>query len=82
MKFKFVARCGEETLPLEVDLAYRPGKQSQRARRVAVGELLGLLEADKAFVDASSEEFVRVEIADQVWVIGEGGGIGERRGVV
>ena len=82
VKFKFVARCGEETLPLEVDLDYRPGKQSQRARRVAVGELLGLLEADKAIVDASNEEFVSVEIAGQIWVIGEGGALASGRGVV
>jgi hypothetical protein len=82
LKFKFIARCGEESLPLEVSLDYRPGKQTQRARRLAVGELLAWLEIDEANIDATSGEFVRVETAGRIWVIGEGGGVPEGRGVV
>lgn len=82
MKFKFIARCGEETLPLEVNTTYRPGKQAQRARQIAVGELLAHLEIDKATVDASSGEFVSVATAKGVWVIGEGGSVAEGRGAV
>ena len=82
MKFRFIARCGEETLPLEVNTNYRPGKQAQRARRIAVGELLAHLEIDQATVDASSGEFVSVATVNGVWVIGEGGSVAEGRGVV
>ncbi len=82
MKFAFIARSGEQTLPLEVDLAYRPGKQTQRARRVAVGELLALLEAEQAQVDASGEDSVKITLPDAVWVIGEGGGAAGVRGKI
>jgi len=82
MKFAFIARSGEQTLPLEVDLAYRPGKQTQRARRVAVGELLALLEAEQAQVDASGEDSVKITLPDAVWVIAEGGGAAVGRGKI
>lgn len=71
IKFQFTARRGEESLPLEVNIEYRPGKQAQRARRVAVGELLAALELEEASVDASGEEMVTVSTRDGVWVIGE-----------
>ena len=82
MKFAFIARSGEQTLPLEVDLAYRPGKQTQRARRVAVGELLALLEAEQAQIDASGEDSVKITLPDAVWVIAEGGGASVTRGKI
>ena len=80
MKFKFIARCGDQTMPLEVSTGYRPGKQVQRARRLAVGELLALLEIEQASIDASGEDFVSVTTADGTWVIAEGGGVAEQRG--
>ena len=82
MKFAFIARSGEQTLPLEVELAYRPGKQAQRARRVAVGELLALLEAEQAEVDASGDESVQVTLPNGVWIIAEGGGVSVSRGKI
>ena len=82
MKFQFIARCGEESLPLEVNIDYRPGKQAQRARRVAVGELLAALGIEEATIDASGEERVIVSTGDGLWVIAEGGSIGERRGAI
>jgi len=82
MKFQFIARCGEESLPLEVDIDYRPGKQAQRARRVAAGELLAALSIEEATIDASGEERVIVSTGNSLWVIAEGGSIGERRGVI
>jgi hypothetical protein len=78
-KFRFIARCGEQTMPLEVNLAYRPGKQAQRARRVAVGELLAALGAETASVDAAGEDQVRVTTPEGIWIIGEGGPLAERR---
>ena len=80
MIFEFIARCGEQTIRLEVSIDYQPGKQAQRARRVAVGQLLARLGAEHATVDASGEDMVQVTTADGVWVIGEGGGVGHRRG--
>lgn len=82
MKFAFIARSGEQTLPLEVELAYRPGKQTQRARRVAVGELLALLEAEHAEVQASGDDSIKVTLPDAVWIIAEGGGVSEVRGKI
>jgi len=82
LKYQFIARCGEETLPVEVSLGYRPGKQSQRARRLAVGELLAALEVAHATVDASVEDLVKVTTDKGTWVIGEGGAVPERRGGV
>ncbi len=82
IKFKFIARNGEETLPIEVSMAYKPGKQTQRARRLAVGELLATLAIERAEVDATGEDLVTVVTDDARWVIAEGGGVGERRGGV
>ena len=69
MIFKFKASCGEQSIPIEVKIDYRPGKQTQRARRVAVGDLLATLESDKASIDASGEDQIRVLIGDEIWVI-------------
>lgn len=82
MKFAFMARSGEQTLPLEVELAYRPGKQTQRARRVAVGELLAILEAEQAEIDASGADSIKVTLPDAVWVIAEGSGVPVTRGKI
>lgn len=68
-------------MPLEVNIPFKPGRQSQRARRVAVGELLAALGAETATVDASGEDQVRVATLEGVWVIGEGGPLEERRAV-
>jgi hypothetical protein len=67
--FKFLAQCGDERLPLEVKVDFRPGKQAQRARRIAVGELLAILGAEQALVDASGENQVTVKVNDSTWVI-------------
>ncbi len=75
--FRFLARCGDETLPLEARIDYRPGRQAQRARRVAVGQLLAVLEADGAIVDASGEDQVVVSTGDRTWVIAEALGAGD-----
>ena len=80
--FQFTARCGEKSLPLEVNIEYRPGKQMQRARRVAVGELLAALEVEEASINASGEDLVTVSIGEEIWVIGEGRGGGQRRGAL
>ncbi len=69
MIFKFTARLGEQNLPLEVKIDYRPGKQAQRARRIAVGELLCVLEAETATIDATGSDQVQVRIGDDIWVI-------------
>ena len=82
IKFRFTARSGDESVPLEVGIDYRPGKQAQRARRVAVGELLAILEIEQASVDASGEDQVVVTTENARWVIAEGRGVGEgRRGI-
>jgi hypothetical protein len=78
--FRFTATCGEQSLPLEVRLQYRPGRQSQRARRVAVGELLGLLELDKASIEPAGDDQLKVTTAKGTWVIGEARGLAEGRG--
>ncbi len=78
--FAFTAVCGEQSLPLEVKLDYRPGKQSQRARRIAVGHLLALLDTTQAAVDASSDELIKVSADGRVWVIGEARALAEGRG--
>lgn len=78
IKFAFTARCGEDTIPLEVSIDYRPGRQSQRARRVAVGQLLAVLETDEATVDASGDEQVTVATPHGTWVIGEARGVPSR----
>ena len=69
--FRFVAICGEQKIPLEVKLPYKPGKQVQRARRYAVGELLAVLEIEVATVNAAGEDLVKVTTKDGIWVIGE-----------
>ena len=79
VKFHFIARNGEETLPLQIDMAYRPGKQNQRARRLAIGELLAALEVESATIDASGDDQVSVTTPKGTWVIGEGGMQPERR---
>lgn len=82
IKFQFTARCGEESIPLEVNLPYKPGKQTQRARRVAVGELLAILEIEEATVKATGDDLVTVSTTTHVWAIAEGGAANERRGGV
>lgn len=78
--FRFTATCGEQSLPLEVSIEYRPGKQTQRARRVAVGKLLAVLEVDHASVDASGEDQIKVTTKKGTWVIGDARGLVEGRG--
>ncbi len=73
IKFEFIARSGAETMPLTVTMPFKPGKQSQRARRLAVGELLAALQAEQAIVQADGEEQVVVTVGKEIWVIGEGG---------
>ena len=80
MKFEFIARCGEDAMPIEVEIDYKPGNQSQRARRVAVGKLLALIEAVQASVDASDDEKILVDADKGLWVIGEGRAINPGRG--
>lgn len=71
IKFAFLARCEEQTIPLEVSLVYKPGNQTQRARRVAVGELLAQLELEQATIDASGTDLVKVQTDAGTWIIGE-----------
>jgi len=80
MKIRFTARCGEDSLPLEVDMAYRPGKVMQHARRLAVGKLLAHLEAEAARVDARGEDSVSVQTPQGTWVIEAGASVSEQRG--
>jgi hypothetical protein len=75
IKYRFLATKGGENLPLEVALDFKPGRQNQRARRVAVGHLLALIEAEHAVVDATTEDLIRVETPDGVWIIAEGTGV-------
>ena len=82
MRFQFVARSGENSIPIEVNVEYKPGKQIQRARRLAAGKLLADLEVEQATIDASGEDRVILTTDAGVWVIGEGGTIPEKRGVV
>ncbi len=69
MIYKFTARSGEQAIPLEVKIDYKPGKQSQRARRFAVGELLVRLGGEQITIDASGEDLVQVNIDGEHWVI-------------
>jgi len=69
--YRFIAICGEQKIPLEVELPYKPGKQAQRARRHAVGQLLAVLEIEAATINAAGEEMVKVTTKDGIWVIGE-----------
>ena len=71
IKFAFIARSDEQTMPLEVSLEYQPGNQTQRARRIAVGELLAKVEVETAQIDASGSDMVKVETESGTWVIGE-----------
>ncbi|MFT7652424.1 MAG: hypothetical protein ACI9ON_004408 [Limisphaerales bacterium] len=80
IKFQFNARSSEQVILLEVSMPYRPGNQGQRARRLAVGELLAVLKATQAEVDAEGEDRVIVVTQGETWVIGEGGAAGQGRG--
>ena len=80
IKFHFSARSNEQVIGLEVSMPYQPGNQGQRARRLAVGELLAVLEATTAEVDAQGEDRVIVVTQGETWVIGEGGAAGHQRG--
>jgi hypothetical protein len=80
VKFSFIARCGEDSMLLEVNLDYQPGKQNQRARRLAVGYLLAKLGAESANVDATGADRVIVTTEKETWVIGEAGATGSKRG--
>jgi hypothetical protein len=80
IQFNFIARCGDENLPLAVAVDYRPGKQAQRARRVAVGELLAVLGCETATVDASGDEQVSVTTPEGTWVIAQARGQNAQRG--
>lgn len=71
INFSFVARNGEQIIPLDVKLDYQPGNQTQRARRIAVGELLAKLEIESATIDASGNDMATVTTTDGIWVIGE-----------
>jgi hypothetical protein len=78
--FRFTATCGDQSLPLEVKVDFRPGKQSQRARRIAVGQLLGHLEMDHATVEPGGDAELKVHTPKGTWVIGEARGLVEGRG--
>ena len=80
--FEFTARCGEQSTPLVVNLEYQPGNQTQRARRIAVGQLLAQLEPDEALVRAVAQDMVTVAVGADIWVIGEARGGPDRRGKV
>ncbi len=82
LKFEFIARCEGESIPLEVSLAYKPGNQTQRARRIAAGQLLAELAPSEALVKSIDEELVTVTIGQSIWVIGEGRGGPDRRGTL
>ncbi len=82
MRFRFIARCEDQSLTLEVTLDYKPGKQAQRGRRIAVGELLAKLEAQSAQVDASGLDKVIVVTEKGTWVIGESTAVGAGRGTL
>lgn len=82
IKVQFVARCAEQNIPLEVTMEFRPGDSAQRARRLAVGELLAVLEIEHATVDASGDDLATVTTQDGTWVIAEGRAAGEQRGTV
>jgi|GEM_PF-2331064 len=82
IKYAFIARCADEALPLEVAIDYKPGNQNQRARRVAVGQLLAILETESATIDASGSELVSVTTPNGTWVIAEASGGGAARGSV
>lgn len=71
MEFHFIARCGEQTTPLSVSMPYAPGNQAPRARRIAVGELLAVLQCQHASIDASQDGVVTVTVGKEVWVIDE-----------
>jgi hypothetical protein len=78
--FRFTATSGDQSLPLEVKVDFRPGRQSQRARRIAVGQLLGLLDTDHATVEPTGEDQLKVQTPKGTWVIGEARGLAEGRG--
>ncbi len=82
LKFEFTARCEEQAMPLEVSLAYKPGNQTQRARRIAAGQLLAELAPSEALVKSIGEDLITVTIEQNIWVIGEARGGPDRRGKV
>lgn len=82
MKLNFVARSGEQAIPLSVEMPYQPGNHTQRARRLAVGELLARLEATTATVDAGDATRVVVTTEQGEWVIGESFADPPKRGLV
>ncbi len=82
LKFEFTARCEEQSMPLAVSLEYKPGNQTQRARRLAAGQLLAELAPSEALVKSIDEELVTVTIGQSIWVIAEGRGGPDQRGKV
>ena len=82
MKFQFVARCDDQLMPIDVEIDYKPGKQAQRARRIAVGKLLAVLEVEQAQIDASGDDRVIVQTESGTWVIAEGGSVAHQRGAI
>ena len=82
IKFVFIAHNGESGRELTVQLPFQPGNQTQRARRLAVGELLAQLESTRATVDASADDMVVVSIGSENWIIAESKGAGDSRGAI
>ena len=82
MKYQFIARCAEQTLLIEVNVAFKPGRMNQFARRVAAGQLLAKLEIESATIDASGEEMVTITTPQGTWVIAEGGGVSDHNRVI
>lgn len=80
--YHFIARCGEESYPIDVQLPYAPGVQMQRARRMAAGYLLAYLGVDEAQIEADGELRVYLRTPRGDWVIDEGGLVPARRGAV
>ncbi|MEM7080046.1 MAG: hypothetical protein AAF513_15600 [Pseudomonadota bacterium] len=80
--YHFVARCGEESYPIDVALSYERGKQVQQARRLAVGKLLAYLAIDEAQIEADGEARVYVRTRQGDWVIDEGGLVPATRGAL
>ena len=78
LKVSFIARCGEESLPITVEMPFKPGQQAQRARRLAVGHLLAALEVEQARVTAEGDDLVTVATPDGTWVIAEGRAVDDK----
>ena len=82
MKYQFIARCEEQSLPIEVNVEFKPGRMNQFARRVAAGQLLAKLEIESATIDASGEDMVKITTPQGTWVIAEGGGVRDHNRVI